>query len=376
MKIAILTLPLHVNYGGNVQNFALQQTLLKLGHDVVTINCQEAKIGTLRYGLSTAKRLFQQPKSSRRLLFTKKEKEIISLNHKRFICDYIKLTEPVDFTELSLFFKKNKFDAVFVGSDQVWRPKYTPCIESYFLSFIQDNTAIKKISYAASFGSDKWEYNSQQHSICKSLIEKFDALSVRESLGADMCKEYFSVNAQHVLDPTMLLTKEEYIEIFKSENLPNHKGKLFNYTLDVDEAKNKLIRNISSHVHKDFFTTYPEKTQKKTLFIHDIKTYQYPSVPAWLKSFFDADFIITDSFHGTVFSIIFNKPFIALSNKERGAARFISLLNMFGLESRLVTDVDKFDKNIIDYNIDYVEVNKRLEQYRIMSLDFISNALS
>ncbi len=116
MKIAILTLPLHVNYGGNVQNFALQQTLLKLGHDVVTINCQEAKIGTLRYGLSTAKRLFQQPKSSRRLLFTKKEKEIISLNHKRFICDYIKLTEPVDFTELSLFFKKNKFDAVFAVS--------------------------------------------------------------------------------------------------------------------------------------------------------------------------------------------------------------------------------------------------------------------
>ncbi|HBW1543663.1 TPA: polysaccharide pyruvyl transferase family protein, partial [Klebsiella quasipneumoniae] len=148
------------------------------------------------------------------------------------------------------------------------------------------------------------------------------------------------------------------------------------YTLDVDEGKNKLIRNISSHVHKDFFTTYPEKTQKKTLFIHDIKSYQYPSVPAWLKSFFDADFIITDSFHGTVFSIIFNKPFIALSNKERGAARFISLLNMFGLESRLVTDVDKFDKNIIDDNIDYVEVNKRLEQYRIMSLDFISNALS
>ncbi|HHW3984051.1 TPA: polysaccharide pyruvyl transferase family protein [Raoultella planticola] len=375
MKIAILTLPLHVNYGGNVQNFALQHTLHKLGHDVVTINCQEDNVSSLRYCLSTLKRLIQQPKNSRHFIFTKNEKRYISQNHKKFIDDYINLTIPVEFSSLNSFFEKNKFDAVFVGSDQVWRPKYTPCIESYFLDFIKDNTVIKKISYAASFGSDKWEYNSQQQSNCKSLIQKFNALSVRESIGTDMCEEYFGVKAQHVLDPTMLLTKEEYIDIFKNENLPNNKGGLFNYTLDVGDEKSFLIKDIALSLNMKCFTTYPERTKKNTVFIRDLNGYRYPSVQAWLKSFFDADFIITDSFHGTVFSIIFNKPFIALSNQERGAARFISLLKMFNLESRLVTNVQKFDKKIIEDDIDYEVVNERLEKLRSSSLSFIKDAL-
>lgn len=375
MKIAILTLPLHVNYGGNVQNFALQHTLHKLGHDVVTINCQEDNVSLLRYCLSTLKRLIQQPINSRHLIFTKNEKKYISQNHKKFIDDYINLTIPVKFSSLNSFFENNHFDAVFVGSDQVWRPKYTPCIESYFLDFIKENTVIKKISYAASFGSDKWEYNSQQQSNCKSLIQKFNALSVRESIGADMCAEYFGVKAQHVLDPTMLLTKEEYIDVFKNENLPNNNGGLFNYTLDVGDEKSLLIKDIALSLNMKCFTTYPERTKKNTVFIRDLNSYKYPSVQAWLKSFFDADFIITDSFHGTVFSIIFNKPFIALSNQDRGAARFISLLKMFNLESRLVTDVQKFDKNIIANGIDYEVVNERLEQLRSSSLSFIKDAL-
>lgn len=375
MKIAILTLPLHVNYGGNVQNFALQHTLHKLGHDVVTINCQEDNVSSLRYCLSTLKRLIQQPKNSRHFIFTKNEKRYISQNHKKFIDDYINLTIPVEFSSLNSFFEKNKFDAVFVGSDQVWRPKYTPCIESYFLDFIKDNTVIKKISYAASFGSDKWEYNSQQQSNCKSLIQKFNALSVRESIGTDMCEEYFGVKAQHVLDPTMLLTKEEYIDVFKNDNLPNNKGGLFNYTLDVGDEKSFLIKDIALSLNMKCFTTYPERTKKNTVFIRDLNGYRYPSVQAWLKSFFDADFIITDSFHGTVFSIIFNKPFIALSNQERGAARFISLLKMFNLESRLVTNVQKFDKKIIEDDIDYEVVNERLEKLRSSSLSFIKDAL-
>lgn len=375
MKIAILTLPLHVNYGGNVQNFALQHTLHKLGHDVVTINCQDVNVNYLRYCLSTLKRLIQQPKNNRRFMFTNNEKKYISQNHRKFIADYINLTIPLNFSDLNQFFEKNHFDAVFVGSDQVWRPKYTPCIDAYFLDFIKDNTVIKKISYAASFGSDKWEYNSQQQSNCKSLIQKFNALSVRESLGSDMCAEYFGVNAQHVLDPTMLLTKEDYINVFKNKDLPNNKGGLFNYTLDVDDEKNALIKDIALSLNMKCFTTYPEHTKKKTVFIRNLNSYKYPSVQAWLKSFFDADFIITDSFHGTVFSIIFNKPFLALSNQERGAARFISLLKMFNLESRLVTNVNKFDRKIIEDDIDYEAVNERLEQLRSSSLSFIKNAL-
>ncbi|KIZ32651.1 hypothetical protein OO18_29565, partial [Raoultella ornithinolytica] len=126
---------------------------------------------------------------------------------------------------------------------------------------------------------------------------------------------------------------------------------------------------------QDIFSTYPNKTKKKTIFVKNIVDYQYPSVETWLKSFADAEFIVTDSFHGTVFSILFNKPFIALCNKERGAARFTSLLQMFNLESRLVTDCNDVDDDTLFSAIDYEHVNEILSQLRVQSFKFIERAL-
>lgn len=375
MKIAILTLPLHENYGGNIQNYALQCVLSRLGHEAITINCKGKDFSSFRFFLSTAKRLLLQPKDSRQFMFSRSEKNQISINHRRFIREHINITEPLDFSSLKKFFDENNFDAVFVGSDQVWRPKYASSIESYFLDFLEENSRIKKISYAASFGTDEWEYTHQQQHICKLLAKKFDALSVRESIGVDMCAKYLDVIAQHVLDPTMLLDKYDYMDLLKGKTLNDNTGDIFNYTLDMDSDKKELIDEIAIKLRKKIFYTYPINTKKTTAFIRDIDAYRYPSVEAWLKSFYDADFIVTDSFHGTVFSILFNKPFISISNKNRGAARFTSLLQVFGLEDRLITDSKQVDERMLYGQIDYEKVNKRLEELRHLSTSFIVKAL-
>ncbi|WP_165470899.1 polysaccharide pyruvyl transferase family protein, partial [Klebsiella pneumoniae] len=200
-----------------------------------TVHCKTYNETILKLALSAVKRTLLKPKSQRHYIFTNSEKKEIAINHDKFIDKYIERTEELDYSSFKAYFEINKYDAIFVGSDQVWRPKYAPHLNSYFLGFLDIDSKTKKISYAASFGSDEWEYSPEQEYECKNLAKRFDAISVRESLAVDMCNDHFDVAAQHVLDPTMLLTKEDYIELFKDKNLPDNNGKIFNYTLDMDD---------------------------------------------------------------------------------------------------------------------------------------------
>ncbi len=378
MKVATLTLPLHSNYGGNLQAFALQRALVNLGHEAVLLNYRKghAHRSPLRRVASKIKSILLSKNKGSAFAFSENEQEIINKNHNDFISKYINKSHPLyDEASLRKFVLESKVECVIVGSDQVWRPKYTPAISPFFLNFINKAPQIKKISYAASFGVDIWEYTNSELSVCKELIADFDAVSVRESIAVDMCKEFFSVQAEHVLDPTLLLSKDEYIDLFEKSNLPSFQGKIFSYVLDSDENKTTFLNQISTNLGKEIFTTYPKKHIKVEPVISNMLDYQFPSVETWLKSFYDADFVVTDSFHGTVFSIIFNKPFIAICNNERGSARFKSLLQMFSLENRLVYDMATIDLNLINSPIDYAQVNKELDLQRIKSLGFLSEAL-
>ncbi|CAI0795727.1 polysaccharide pyruvyl transferase family protein [Serratia proteamaculans] len=377
MKVAILTIPLNHNYGGNLQNFALQMTLKNMGHDPVTINYKKGiRRSYARKILSKLKRSLFVFKDMSNYPITDDEILIIEKNHRDFIEKYISISN--DFyseDEIKKFFDKENFDAVIVGSDQVWRPQYTPKIDPFFFSFLRGNSNVIKMSYAASFGTDIWEYTPEQLKLCRELVKEFDFISVRESLGVDMCHQYFDVYSEHVLDPTLLLKKDDYIDLFKKAALPDNSGKIFNYILDSSGDKDDFLKKISGCLGKEVFSTYPRKTVKDTLNITDIKEFQYPHIEAWLKSFHDADFVVTDSFHGTAFSIIFNKPFIAISNKARGAARFSSLLRMFDLESRLVNDFSEVDSEVLNTPIDFNKVNKILEESKKKSINALRKAL-
>ena len=260
----------------------------------------------------------------------------------------------------------NKFDCFIVGSDQVWRPCYSPCITDFFLKEVSAEANAVKIAYAASFGTNQWEFTADQTKECAELAKKFDAISVREDSGVILCEEYLGIDAEHLLDPTMLLKQEDYIRLFTHAGVSESKGNLFCYVLDDNLEADCIIESLK----KDGYipnSAAISVTPSEEL----VRPYQI-SVEEWLRGIYDADLVVTDSFHACVFSILFNKPFVALGNRNRGNARFHSLLRMFGLLGRLVITHKEFSKKkaaLLD-NTDMEHLDSILLQYRQKSIEF------
>ncbi|GAA4231985.1 polysaccharide pyruvyl transferase family protein [Postechiella marina] len=370
MKIGILTLPLHKNYGGLLQAYALQKHLKDLGHDAHLIDIKHKqseqslslKIKIYIYNLINGKSHLKkyQPKV---------EAPVHDFNN-RYIQPKTKIINtPEKLEELN----NMGFNAIIVGSDQVWRLEYSSDLKyNYFLDFIT-NTSIKKISYAASYGKAIWEDHSIINEV-KSLLKKFNSISVREDSAQDLTKNLFEVDAEHVLDPTMLISKAQYIELIEQENTPDSKGTLLEYFLDENDLKLSVSSQIAKLYKLKPFTVNGKNISKMP--ISKLKTYKYPSVFEWIKGFHDAKYVVTDSFHGTVFCIIFNKQFISIGNKSRGVTRFSSLLKKFNLENRLVLSAEDVNSNLLNTKINYDEVNKILEEQKKLSTSFLVKSLN
>ena len=250
MKIGILTLRLFKNYGGILQNYALSRFLQKNGYDVETINI------VWSYQLNGVKKYFVWLKRLVRNMLIGKwysldEEKILRNNElvaaqrvNAFKEKNIPLSQKVyslpgaDFSDIS-----NKYDTIIVGSDQVWRPKYTGGIEKYFLSFADNR--IKKIAYSASFGTDKNEYSFYEKWVCGKLIKRFDAISVREESAISLIREqlHWDVDVIQTLDPTMLLDITDYKSLV-GQVVNNNK--IFVYILDssVQKTSRHIIGNI------------------------------------------------------------------------------------------------------------------------------------
>ena len=377
MRIGILTLPLHTNYGGILQAYALQTVLERMGHEVVVFDTpNRMPLPPLKnIPKCFLKRIVKKLLGRNQKIFyeyyqNNKVIPVVSQNTQRFINSYIHRKEIRNFKELD----GETYDAIVVGSDQVWRPIYfvpgwrRQSIENAFLSFTS-KWKIKRLSYAASFGTKKWEYTNEQTLKCKSLLQVFDAISVRENDGVTLCKEYFDVDPVHVLDPTMLLNEADYSIFFQKRNTPKSNGTLLNYILDENEKKRALIMHVANQkCLRAFSVTNPHENDETKPLNERIK----PSVEKWLRGFYDAEFVITDSFHACVFSILFKKQFVVVGNKERGLSRIESLLQCFGIENRIVEDsVQVMRLPLIDYDKVYV----KLEKYRKKSLEFLNVAL-
>ena len=377
MRIGILTLPLHTNYGGILQAYALQTTLERMGHEVVVFDTPNKcplppfkDIPKCFFKRIVKKLLGRNQKIFYEYYQNNKVIPVVSQNTQRFINSYIHRKEIRNFKELD----GETYDAIVVGSDQVWRPLYFipgwrwQEIENAFLSFAS-KWNIKRLSYAASFGTEDWEYTDQQTRRCKALLQVFDAISVRETNGVTLCKKYFDMNSVHVLDPTMLLNEADYSIFFQKSNTPKSNGTLLNYILDETEKNRVLIMNVANQkCLKAFSVTNPYENDETKPLNERIK----PSVEKWLRGFYDAEFVITDSFHACVFSILFKKQFVVVGNKERGLSRIESLLQCFGIENRIVEDsVQVMRLPLIDYDKVYV----KLEKYRKKSLEFLNVAL-
>ena len=375
MKIAIMTQPLGKNYGGMMQAYALQKVLRDLGHDVTTIDYNYPEPNLFYQAARLPYRLLQKLTGKRNAPINLEAKLPYILEHtQQFIKQNISMSEYIDNDmALNKHFSKINYDIVVVGSDQTWRPQYSPNIYNFYLNFLKQNKNIKKIAYASSFGVDNWEYSSEQTDKCAELAALFDAISVREESGVELCEKHLNVKSECVLDPTLLLTKEDYIELLGSKYKGGDGEGVFTYVLDSSQAKMAVAENVSKQLNTHAFKCQA-KCSLGNLTSNSLQDYKMPAVQDWLASFANAEFIVTDSFHGMVFSIMFEKPFLVIANKKRGAARFESLLNKLQAEEHLIYDVNNIDYSVLS-NIKPVDKEK-LNVLKSDSVNFIHKYLN
>ena len=362
-----------------MQAFAMQSVLKQLGHEVLTVNRRNRIMPFKIKVLSSANRLIRSIRNGRigviRSWATASEELIIDQYTNRFIRENIHVTDLLksekEFAELSRY----GFDAFVVGSDQVWRPKYSPSIANHFLGFAEGNARLKRISYAASFGVENWEYSPDQTEKCRRLISEFNAVSVREDTAVKLCKDNFGVDALQVLDPTLLVEKEEYIRLVEKDKIPECSGTLLTYVLDKTPEKQAFINKIAMETGLKEVSIMP-KSIFRDAGRKRINDCIYPPVTAWLRGFMDAKYVLTDSFHGTAFALIFNKPFLAMGNANRGISRFTSLLKLFGLEDRIILSVNDQLTEKLYIPIDFQQVNKILKTKQSEAFKFLTDSLN
>lgn len=355
MKIGILTQHFLLNYGGIIQNFALQQVLLKLGHDPLTFE-HDTCYSRTRWFLRSAKHVLKNHSLKGLPVYPTYQGRIGNKNFIKFVLKNIRSVTVNDFTpDLT---QKYGLDAYVVGSDQVWRPAFNlgPRLGNMFLDFAGDD--VKKISYAASFGCKEWEYTEEQERMCGKLAKRFDAISVREASGVDLCKEHFGVDATLVLDPTLLLNKDDYGKV--CHDVPKKEKHIFVYSLVVSVGVLAVAEKVAEAMGLSIIVKQAGRKVKKEDTIED-----------WFAEFRDADYVVTDSFHGMVFSIIFNKPFSIVMNPSGGNDRYLSLLSQLGLMERIVSD----ELQPVFSAIDWSDVNHRLTELRKASFEFLKTNL-
>lgn len=358
------------NYGAVLQAAALENIIHELGYSPEHIDYAPYNKNSIQYKIKHGflGHLIKSALGKRKLFNYVTNKSVFE----DFRLKWLNRTNEVYLTSQDLNKIKENYSAIVVGSDQVWR--YNMHISSYdsyayFLQFASEKTI--KISYAASFGVDYWE-KTPDDEITKKIshsLAKFNAISVREDSGVNICRNVFNVNAKHVLDPTLLAGNDFFEKIIESNNHSDSRNdSLVYYKLDTTDDFKLKMKNISSKLN----------LETENIYFHErMLSNKYISVSSWLEKIKLSKLVITDSFHCVCFSIIFNKDFICIKNKNRGESRLYSLLNSLGLQDRFI-DLDQLSYYIEnnEYKINYGVVNPILDNLRIESLNFLKNALS
>lgn len=370
MKIGILTHPLDYNYGCLLQAYALQKTIKSMGHEVVTINrFSNPKVAFLAQFKNWAKRIasYYIKGNNVRLCWnpnlTMDMKRILFSKTQKFVDRNIANTGIVLPSDLERIDKEYQFDAYLVGSDQVWLPNFSlDC----FLDFVhRDN--VKRIFYAASTGSSSFADIPSLAIKCKALSKKFSGISVREDSLIPVVKKNLGRDAIQVLDPTLLLDAKDYLAacVEREDSSPI----IFTYILDKTKDKKSLVDKVQEELHLPVVAGSVEKDYERGKGM-DIKKCIYPSVDHWILNMARAKFVVTDSFHGTCMAITFRKPFVVVGNKARGLNRFLSILRLFNLENRLITDSTQFSSSFFS-QLDNKYISELLKKKRTEAIDFI-----
>lgn len=260
-----------------------------------------------------------------------------------------------------------------VGSDQLFQNSLFNALGGIYTLDWVANTK-RKIAYAASFGYDHVWGEPEQLAEMGYFMQQFDAFSVREDSGVNVAKHYFGVEAVQVLDPVFLVDHKHYNELISHSARKIEDNYISSYILDPSEDKVEMLRtlNKSLGLRVEVFSELGNKDSDKFAEFGVTKL----KVEGRLQSIKHASFFLCDSFHGTCLAIIYNVPFISVVNKQRGGARFGSLLRYFGLEDRMVESLEEFkSKPELLKPIDFSYANKRLKAGREFGLKWLRSAL-
>ena len=354
MRIGIVTF--FGPYGGALQCYALQRVLRAMGHEVRVINRKWGKFKS------------ENRKSAVSNLKQKIHNAVVPDPFTRFYRDNYSFTAPVSSDEsLVDLGTKKYFDVIIAGSDQPWNPD---CIRTMGYYFYLDwvSPEVKKYAYAVSYGKDYFPATENEIKDIKAILETYKAISVREKSGIVISKNLFGINTQLCLDPTLLLRGGDYDSLIVDKQLS--KDYICEFFLDQTPEKYQFVSAIAEKEHLKIVDNNPPMPN------NNIQRYFYRrrSISQWLRNIRDSKYVITDSFHGTVFSLLFHKRFISINNKKRGSARFESLLSMTGLLDRL-QDIDNVAAgatySILREDIDYDKVDAILSGMKQISLSFL-----
>lgn len=368
MRIGIIT-PwwTHDNYGQILQGYALQKVLNAEGYDafIIKYNAQSDNAiykaredGFIHYVMSYVRQFV------RYLVY-----DLMSIYDIRKFNDFKK--KNIKFSRLYLTYEKllkiyPEADVYIAGSDQIWGPWFR--LEPYFLNFGKKET--KKITYASSFGREK--LSDKEKTTITPLIKKLDYIGVRELSGVNIIKELGDNRSEWVPDPTLLLSKKDW-ESTIGKRQKYKKNKIFVYIIGSD--KNKEIKKTIDIINQD-----GKYTILCTSDSNDPLQNITPTIGEWINIISDSDMIITNSFHGTIFSLIFNKEFITLSrtgeNTKKMNTRIKPLLEKIGLKERYVEYVDEVIIRQIKNNpVDWGKVNKYIDLWRKDGISFLRKSI-
>lgn len=335
------------NYGGTLTYYALNRLIQSMGYSVLMI---------------------ERPSNDQNY------KPNYSTIPRRFAKKYYNISKNYPSNKLG---KLNSLCSMFVsGSDQLFNPylwEYSGPF--YFLDFAspEKNT----ISYASSFGN-RFDSTISSRMRMFGYLKNFGALSVRETYAADMMRDIFCLRAQKVLDPVFVCDPSEYDKLIEKSELKFTEKYFVNFILDPDDKKRNAILGARDKLKLPFVNLihavdFEENTRKLGL----ENTKADTDIEDFLNYYKNAEFIITDSFHGTCFAIIFRKPFICIVNKQRGSGRFISMLTELGLEGRMVNDASEIQKRPdLFEKMDFTKAEQKLAALKQESYNWLKNVLS
>lgn len=267
------------------------------------------------------------------------------------------------------------YDNYVVGSDQVWRPH--PALNSCMLDFLSDESQAGRIAYGASFGTD--ELSESERFLLQGhtpSVKRFQHVSVREDSGVELCSELWGIDATHVVDPVMLYTPDEYRRFFDlgcDSSAEGADAGVAAYLLDPTSEKLRVASDLSRRLGVSVASVLPSGVSSSKTGKSRPESSAFPSVARWIESFATSRAVITDSFHGMVLAVLFEKPFVVIGNSKRGLARFESLGRTLGLESQLAPPGCRVES--VDLDVDWDRVRERLALMRFTSWGFLRNAL-